>query len=221
MSQRLPSLPNLDHLKKQAKDVLRVSRHRSPPWRLADAQHALARGYGFISWPDLKFHVESMRRQPGAAAASEPRKQEETTGENSGALPTATARSRRSRSSHPIVGTWAARPSMDTGDHQPHLGNVVVEFELADDTVILTQIAADPAGRDLATKMAIQMDGLDHPIQFGSDLTLQATWTDALTLETIVKHGDQTVAKGTYEVAADGQSLVVSTPERLVVFERV
>jgi hypothetical protein len=107
---------------------------------------------------------------------------------------------------------------MDTGDH---LGDVVVEFELADDTVILTQIAADAAGRDLATKMAIQMDGLDHPIQFGNDLTLQATWTDVLTLETIVKHGDQIVAKGTYEVAADGQSLVVSTPERFVVFERV
>ena len=97
----------------------------------------------------------------------------------------------------------------------------MVEFELADDTAILTQIAADPAGRDLATKMAIQIDGLDHPVQFGNDLMLQATWTDVRTLETIVKHGDQIVARGTYEVAADGQSLVVSTAERLVVFERV
>jgi len=221
MSQRLPSLPSLDHLKKQAKDVLRVSRHRSPRWRLADAQHALARGYGFQSWPDLKFHVESLRRRPGAAAASEPRKQEDATAENSDALLTAAALSRLSRSSHPIVGTWAAHPTRDIRDHQPHLGNVVVEFELADDSVVLTQIAADPAGRDLATKMVIQIDGLDHPIQFGNDLTLQARWTDVRTLETIVKHGDQIVAKGTYEVAADGQSLVVSTPERLVVFERV
>jgi hypothetical protein len=109
---------------------------------------------------------------------------------------------------------------MDT-THHSHSSNVVVEFELAEDLVILTQIAADPAGRDLATKIAIQVDGLDHPIQFGNDLTLQASWTDVRTLETIVKHGDQTVAKGTYEVAADGQSLVVSTPDRLVVFERV
>ena len=98
---------------------------------------------------------------------------------------------------------------------------MVVEFEFADDTVVLTQIAADPAGRDMATKMTIQIDGLDHPIPFGNDLTLQGTWTDMRTLETIVKQGDQIVARGTYEVAADGQSLIVSMPERLVVFERV
>jgi hypothetical protein len=110
---------------------------------------------------------------------------------------------------------------MGPGDHQPHGGNVVVEFELADDTVVLTQIAADTAGRDMATKMAIQIDGLDHPIPFGNDLTLQATWTNMRTLETIVKQGNQIVARGTYEVAADGQSLIVSTPERLIVFERV
>jgi hypothetical protein len=217
MSQRLPSRPNLDHLKKQAKDVLRVSRHRSPRWRLADAQHALARGYGFRSWPDLKLHVESMRRHRGAAA----RKQEERTAADTGALLTAAAPGRPRRSSHPIVGTWAARPTMDPAGAERHGGNVVVEFELADDTAILTQIAADPAGRDLATKMAIRIDGLDHPVQFGNDLTLQAAWTDGRTLETIVKHGDQIVARGTYAVAADGQSLVVSTAERLVVFERV
>ena len=97
----------------------------------------------------------------------------------------------------------------------------MVEFELADDTIVLTQIAADPAGRDVATKMAIQIDGLDHPIPFGNDLTLQAWWGNERTLETIIKHGDQAVGKGTYEVAANGQSLVVSTPDRLVVFERV
>ena len=61
MSQRLPSIPNLDHLKKQAKDVLRLARHRRPRWRLADAQHAIARGYGFATWTDLKRHVEAIR----------------------------------------------------------------------------------------------------------------------------------------------------------------
>ena len=204
MSQRLPSVPNLDHLKKQAKDVLRVSRHRGTRWRLADAQHALARGYGFPSWPDLKLHVESIRRQPGAAAQSVRRKQVD----------------RPSLSNHSIAGTWIARPSIDTAHHSGS-GNVVLDFELAEDILTLTQIAADPAGRDVATKLVIQIDGLDHPIPFGNDLTLQASWTDCRTLETIVKHGDQTVARGTYEVAADGRSLVVSTPDRLVVFERV
>ena len=217
MSQRLPSVPNLDLLKKQAKDVLRVSRHRGRLWRLADAQQALARGYGFSSWPYLKRHVESMRRQP-ASAASLPPKQGDRTAPNSSAL-AATAQSHPRCSSHPIVGTWIARPTTDI-NRDSRSNNVVLELELTDDTIILTQIAADPAGRDVATKMAIQIDGLDHPI-FGNNLTLQASWTNERTLETIVKHGDQAVAKGTYEVAANGQSLVVSTPDRLVVFERV
>jgi hypothetical protein len=218
MSQRLPSFPNLDLLKKQAKEVLRVSRYRGRLWRLADAQHALARGYGFSSWPYLKRHVESMRRKPGSAA-SVPRKQGDETAANASA-PAAAAHGHPGCSSHPIVGTWVAHPTADI-NHDSRANSVVVEIELADDTIILTQIAADPAGRDVATKMAIQIDGLDHPIQFGNSLTLQAWWTNERTLETIIKHGDQAVAKGTYEVAANGQSLVVSTPDRLVVFERV
>ena len=212
MSQRLPSLPNLDHLKKQAKDVLRVSRHWKPRWRLADAQHALARGYGFSSWPHLKAHVESVRRQ-SAAPPSGIREPEDGTAD--------AAPSRSDRSSHPIVGTWTARPNMDNDESQPHSESVVVEFDLADGALILTQIAADAAGRNMAMKMAIKADGLDHPIQFGDELTLQATWSGARTLETVVKRRDQIVATGTYEVAADGQSLVVSTSERRIVFERV
>jgi hypothetical protein len=110
---------------------------------------------------------------------------------------------------------------MDSDDSQPHSESAVVEFDLADGALILTQIAADAAGRNTATKMAIQADGLDHPIQFGEELTLQATWSGARTLKTVVKQRDRIVATGTYEVAADGQSLVVSTPERRIVFERV
>ena len=66
MTQRLPSLPNLGYLRKQAKDVLRVVRHRSPRWSLADAQHAVAHGYGFPSWPDsnsMSSHSENRLAQ--------------------------------------------------------------------------------------------------------------------------------------------------------------
>ena len=58
MSRDLPPRPNLDHLKKQAKELLQTLRQQSPDAQLADAQHALARDYGFASWPRLKAHVE-------------------------------------------------------------------------------------------------------------------------------------------------------------------
>jgi hypothetical protein len=52
--------PNLDYLKKQAKDRLARLRQQSRTAKLADAQHALAREYGFRSWAALKAHVESL-----------------------------------------------------------------------------------------------------------------------------------------------------------------
>jgi hypothetical protein len=51
----LPDRPNLRHLKDQAKDLLKTGAAAS----LADAQHQIARLYGFASWPKLKAHVES------------------------------------------------------------------------------------------------------------------------------------------------------------------
>jgi hypothetical protein len=81
----LPSRPNLDHLKKQAKDLLRACRAADPSafvrlrqslpaargrddvalakrdWRLHDAQSCLAREYGFSSWDALRTYVEHGR----------------------------------------------------------------------------------------------------------------------------------------------------------------
>jgi hypothetical protein len=117
-------------------DDVRVSRHRKPRWRLADAQHALARGYGFPSWPDLKGQVKALRRH---SVAPPPGRRNHEDG-------TLEATPRRSgRSSHPIVGTWAARPITDDGDSQPNSDGVLVAFDLADDALILKQIASNVA----------------------------------------------------------------------------
>ena len=58
MSRTLPFRPNLEHLKKQAKGLLEKLRQQNADATLVDAQHALAREYGFPSWPKLKAHVE-------------------------------------------------------------------------------------------------------------------------------------------------------------------
>ncbi|HEY6384312.1 MAG TPA: ankyrin repeat domain-containing protein, partial [Candidatus Acidoferrum sp.] len=52
----LPERPNLRHLKDQAKDLLTAGEARS----LTDAQFKIARRYGFLSWPKLKEHVDSL-----------------------------------------------------------------------------------------------------------------------------------------------------------------
>jgi ankyrin repeat protein len=80
---RSPDRLNLDHLKKQAKELIRLYRSRDPAamvrfrlrlpaaagrsddeislldLRLHDAQSCLAREHGFASWPDLKRYLEA------------------------------------------------------------------------------------------------------------------------------------------------------------------
>jgi len=65
----LPADPNLDHLKTQAKRRLQALRKDDPQAKLASAQLAVARDYGFASWRALKAHVDmSVRKRVFAAA---------------------------------------------------------------------------------------------------------------------------------------------------------
>jgi ankyrin repeat protein len=89
MPKSLPSRPNLEQLRNQAKDLLKSYQsgdrvalqrfHENHPQRsksaaaevrqksfsLADAQLIVAREYGFASWPKLKKHVESIQLETG------------------------------------------------------------------------------------------------------------------------------------------------------------
>jgi ankyrin repeat protein len=58
-SASLPEAANLDWLRKQAKRQLRELRRSDPKAKLADAQFALAKQYGFSSWRALKAHIDA------------------------------------------------------------------------------------------------------------------------------------------------------------------
>jgi ankyrin repeat protein len=65
----LPAELNLDHLKTQAKRRLQALRKDDPQAKLASAQLAVARDYGFASWRALKAHVDASIRKRVFAAA--------------------------------------------------------------------------------------------------------------------------------------------------------
>jgi ankyrin repeat protein len=52
--------PSLEHLKNEAKQRLKALRNQDPQAKLASAQLALARDYGFASWRQLKTHVDTI-----------------------------------------------------------------------------------------------------------------------------------------------------------------
>jgi len=92
MEKKLPTRPNLDHLRRQAKTLLADLASGKPeaiavmlnhlpaagkltaaqasqtPFRLADAQAAIARKSGFAAWPHLARHVEQLRGLEGTWA---------------------------------------------------------------------------------------------------------------------------------------------------------
>jgi ankyrin repeat protein len=75
MSRALPLRADLDWLKKHAKERLAELRTSKSDVRLAEAQLAVAREYGFPSWRALKAHVEKLREAvdsiaPPASAAA-------------------------------------------------------------------------------------------------------------------------------------------------------
>jgi len=61
MPQALPANPDLDWLRKTAKQRLAELRASQPGARLHQAQLALARDYGFTSWRALKAHIDRIR----------------------------------------------------------------------------------------------------------------------------------------------------------------
>ncbi len=65
----LPLRPDLEHLKNQAKKRLQALRRTDPTARLADAQYALAKEYGFTSWRALKAQVDRSSQAAGAVGA--------------------------------------------------------------------------------------------------------------------------------------------------------
>src|SRR5258708_23403298 len=72
-SRDLPSRPNLEHLRNEARELHRKLEATRPDTKLSEAQLAVARSYGFPSWPKLREHVETINRYfwPPADAASD------------------------------------------------------------------------------------------------------------------------------------------------------
>ena len=119
MSRFLPPHPNLDHLRKQAKELLRELKQHSAAVKLADAQHSLARDYGFASWPKLKAYVEAL---PHAFIAPE--------------------------KANPFVGQWRANLSKSRRHPSTTFQSALLQFAVSGDVVTITDSVIDDSGRE-------------------------------------------------------------------------
>jgi hypothetical protein len=142
MSRQLPPRPSLEYLKKRAKELLAESQRRDPTLRLADAQFALARAYGFASWPKLKAYVESVAR------------------------PTA-----RPAGQSPFAGTWRASLRRSRQHPANPFRSATLRVDVDGDLVTIADVVVDASGRAAAGEHTVRADGVERLAANGYALT--------------------------------------------------
>ena len=190
MSRNLPPHPNLEHLKKQAKDLLHNLQQQNPNAKLADAQFALAREYGFASWPKLKSYVESLliRVEPENA--------------------------------NPFVGKWTAKLSKSKRHPANQFQSAMIEFKVDGNTVTIIDAVIDESGHEVTANNTILVDGNEHPSENGNGYVLVAKWNGPRVIETSATKDGLDVGWGKYEVSKDGKTLTISGDEQMIVLDR-
>jgi hypothetical protein len=196
MSRNLPDRPNLEFLKKEAKALLDSWQRADPAAQLADAQHALAREYGFASWPKLKAHVDAVTARVLAPGSAE--------GEGE----------------HPLAGRWIA----DVGQSKRHPANqfrrAIINFAVNGHTVEIDDEYLDEAGAVNRNHNTIVADGTAHPTPNGFVVT--ATWQGRHALDFVATKNGEVVGRGQYAVSPDRRRLTISSNEgdQVIVLDR-
>ena len=141
MSRELPARPNLEHLRKQAKALLRDLQTTKPDAKHADALHAVAREYGFASWPRLKTHVLAARAHHAASTES------------------------------PFDGRWIANVARSQRHPAQQFRSAAIDFAVDDGLVTMSHEMVDESGRPQESEMTIEADGVEHVAPNGYSLT--------------------------------------------------
>lgn len=192
MSRKLPPQPSLEHLRKQAKELLKALQQHDRSAQLSDAQHAIAKQHGFASWPKLKAHIDSLFG-PGAAA---PQK------------------------TSPFVGRWVANLSKSRRHPANQFQSATIQIEVTGDAVTIDDVVVDASGREERSRNSLTADGIERKVGKGNGYAFSAGWRGTHILETVAKKDDRVVGWGTYEVSADGNTMTISADDQVIVLDR-
>jgi hypothetical protein len=190
MSRELPRQPNLEYLRKEAKELLDEMQQRNRSAQLADAQHALARDYGFASWPQLKTHVELVLRPAAMMAANH----------------------------CALSGTWVANIAKSARHPDNPFVRATMQVDVDGNVITITDAVVDAAGDEVKTTNTIHADGVEYAAPHGYALT--SRWRGARAIEWEATKNGQPEGRGRYEVSPDGKSLTLTAGEHVFVFDR-
>jgi len=207
MSRILPPHPNLEHLKKQAKELLHDLKQQNPASKLADAQYALAREYGFASWPKLKTYVEAL-------SGSIPHSVQSETEEGTDVLESASTQ-------NPFAGKWKADLTRSQRHPIRQFQSAMIEFTVEGNNLTLADTVVEEFGQKNTSISTILVDGNEHLLENGNGSIFMAKWRDSHTFEVVTKKDGEVVGWGVYEVSEDGHILTITGDEQMIVLDRL
>ena len=130
---------------------------------------------------------------------------------------------------NPLNGMWIANLAKSRRHENHQFQSASLRFEVSGNTVSLTQAGVNMSGKDESSTLTLVADGKEHPVAQAPGVVVISKWIGQHTLETIGKRGDAVLGRGTYEVAADGQTLIATVAgidalgkafEQVIVFDR-
>ena len=130
----------------------------------------------------------------------------------------------------PLTGTWVANLAKSRRHENHQFQSATLRFEVSGNAVSLTQAGVNMSGKDESSTLTLVADGEEHPVSpQAPGVVVISKWIGTQVLETTGKRCDAILGRGTYEVAADGQTLTATvagidgqgkTFEQVIVFDR-
>ena len=131
---------------------------------------------------------------------------------------------------NPLTGTWVANLDKSRRHKNHQFQSASLRFEVSGNNVSLTQAGVNMSGKDESSTLTLVADGEEHPVSpQAPGVVVISKWIGTHVLETTGKRGDAILGRGTYEVAADGQTLTATVAgidgqgkpfEQIIVFDR-
>ena len=130
---------------------------------------------------------------------------------------------------NPLNGMWIANLAKSRRHENHQFQSASLRFEVSGNTVSLTQAGVNMSGKDESSTLTLVADGKEHPVAQAPGVVVISKWIGQHILETIGKRGEAVLGRGSYEVAADGQTLIATVAgidaqgkafEQVIVFDR-
>ena len=131
---------------------------------------------------------------------------------------------------NPLDGLWIANIEKSRRHENHQFQSAQLRFAVSGNQVSLTQSGVNMSGKEEASTLTLVADGEEYPVSpQAPDVVVISKWIRTHALEMTAKRGEAVIGHGTYEVAADGQTLTATVAgvdgqgksfEQVIVFDR-